>query len=187
MHTVKGGSFLSSDPESERFVFARRGAMTDLVQNYGFRCVVSGTEMDTTKAVEVFDRLTLAEPVKGTGQPADCTNRARFVNDVNIPDGTVVKRGEWITKTWTLENYGTCPWNENYKVVWNNEDIINQQQLFDVGVNLEPGEQGEISVTFPVQGSGSTHISFLLADTSGETFGLGPQMRGDLYVEYRVE
>ncbi len=187
MHTVKGGSFLAADPESERFVFNRRGAMPDMVQNYGFRCVVSGTDIDTTKAVEVSDRLTLADPVKGVDQPAGCTNRAKFVNDVTIPDGTPVKRGEWITKTWTLENYGTCPWNENYKVVWNNDDIENQQQLFDIGVDLEPGEQGEISVSFPVQGSDLTHISFLLAGPDGQTFGLGPQMRGDLYVEYRVE
>ena len=187
MHTVKGGSFLSADPEADRFVFNRRGAMPDLVQNYGFRCVVSETDIDTSKAAEVSDPVTLAGPVKGTDQPADCTNRGKFVNDVTIPDGTLVKRGEWITKTWTLENYGTCPWNENYKVVWNNEDIENQQQLFDIGVDLEPGEQGEISVTFPVQGSDSTHISFLLAGPDGETFGLGPQMRGDLYVEYRVE
>ena len=76
---------------------------------------------------------------------------------------------------------------EGDKVVWADEKFENQQKLFDIGVALAPGEQGEISVTFPVQGDGSTHISFLLANTAGETFGLGPQMRGDLYIEYRVQ
>ena len=187
MHTVKGGSFLSDDPESARFVFVRRGAMPDIVQNFGFRCVVSATEIDTSKAAEEAGGMELAGPVKGTERPADCTDRAKFVNDVTIPDGTPVKRGEWITKTWTLENYGTCPWNENYKIVWSDETIDNQQHLFDIGVDLNPGEQGEISVTFPVQGDGLTHISFLLANTNGETFGLGERGRGDLYIEYRAE
>ena len=186
MHTVKGGSFLSEEPEASRFVFNRFGAAPDAAQNYGFRCAISAGEVSTAKAVEETARLKLAEAVDAPERPADCTNRARFVNDVTIPDGTLVDRGEWITKTWTLENYGTCPWSENYKVVWNDANLENQQKLFDVGTALQPGEQAEISVSFPVQGNGATHISFLLADTNGETFGLGPQMRGDLYIEYRV-
>ena len=186
MHTVKGGSFLAEDPETSRFVFNRFGAAPDAAQNYGFRCAVSAGEVSTAKAVEEKSQLRLAEAVNIPEHPADCTNRARFVDDVTIPDGTLVTRGEWITKTWKLENYGTCPWSWNYKVVWNDPDLTNQQRLFDVGRDLQPGEQAEISVSFPVQGNGATHISFLLADTNGETFGLGPQMRGDLYIEYRV-
>ena len=187
MHTVKGGSFLSDDPESSRFVFSRFGAAPDLARNYGFRCVVSAGEVSTVKAVEQSERLETAAAVSVPERPEGCTDRARFVNDVNIPDGTVVTRGEWITKTWTLENYGTCPWSENYKVVWADPNLQNRQQLFDIGTALQPGEQAEISVTFPVQGDGLTHISFLLANTEGQTFGLGPQMRGDLYIEYRVQ
>ena len=187
LHTVKGGNFMSADPEVSRFVFNRSGAAPDTAQNYGFRCVVSEGEVNTGKASLESEPLTLAEPVKKIDRPADCVDRAKFVNDVTIPDGTLVQRGEWITKTWTLENYGTCPWTENYKIVWSDENIDNQQHLFDIGVNLQPGEQGEISVTFPVQGNGSTHISFLLANTEGETFGLGERGRGDLYIEYRVQ
>ena len=187
MHTVKGGSFLAEDPESSRFVFNRRGASPDVVQNFGFRCVVSASEVDTGKAVQESQPLVLADPVKTVERPPECTDRAKFVNDITIPDGTPVKKGEWITKTWTLENYGTCPWSENYKVVWSDENIDNQQHLFDIGVELQPGEQGEISVSFPVQGSGATHISFQLANTRGQTFGLGERGRGDLYIEYRAE
>ncbi len=187
MHTVKGGSFLASDPESSRFTFMRFGAQPDSPVNYGFRCVVSGTDVDDHKAQEEPEKPVLAGPIQYPDRPPDCTDRAKFVNDINIPDGTPVKKGEWITKTWTLENYGTCPWNENYKVVWSDENLDNPQKLFDIGTNLMPGEQAEISVTFQVQGDGRTHISFRLANTDGETFGLGPQSRGDLYIECRAE
>lgn len=186
MHTVKGGNFLAADPESASFTFSRSGAAPDATRNYGFRCVVSADDVDTVKAEE-DQPLTLASAVPDTEKPEDCTNRARFVSDVTIPDGTVVQRGEWVTKTWELENYGTCPWNENYKVVWSDENFSNDQKLFDIGTALAPGESGEISVTFPVQGQGSTHISFVLANEKGETFGLGERGRGDLYIEYNVE
>ena len=186
MHTVKGGSFLSPLPEADSFTFYRRGAMPDTADNIGFRCAVSAADVDTNKAIE-SEELTLADPVQVSVNPADCTNRARFVSDITIPDGTPVKGGEWITKTWELENYGTCAWNENYKVVWSDENFTNSQSLFDIGVNLQPGERGEISVTFPVQGEGLTHISFVLANTEGETFALGERGRGDLYIEYNVE
>ena len=151
----------------------------------GLHGFVSADEVDTTKAAE-DEPLALAEAVQSVENPADCTDHAGLVSDITIPDGTVVKKGELITKTWELSNIGTCAWTENYKVVWNDDEIDNQQKLFDIGTALQPGEQAEISVSFPVQGNGATHISFLLADTNGETFGLGPQMRGDLYIEYRV-
>ena len=186
MHTVKGGNFLSSEPEAAAFTFYRSGATPESRQNYGFRCVVSADEVDTSKAAE-DQPLTLASEVQTFDDPADCTNRARFVSDITIPDGTPVERGQWITKTWELENYGTCTWSENYKVVWSDGNYNNSQKLFDIGTALRPGERGEISVTFPVQGEGSTHISFVLANTDGETFGLGERGRGDLYIEYNVE
>lgn len=186
MRTIKGGSFTSSDPESASFVFARRGSAPDISTQYGFRCVVSASEMDTAKAIESIEEMPLAEALPAVENPADCENRARFVNDVTIPDGTEVRSGEVLTKTWTLENYGTCTWNENYKIVWADKNYDNVQKLFDIGVNLQPGEQGEVSVTFPAQGEGATHISFLLADTDGNTFGLGERGKGDLYIEYRI-
>ena len=181
-----GSSFLSATPESDSFNFYRIGAAPDTTRNYGFRCVVSENDVDTGKAAEE-QPLTLAENVTTFENPEGCTYRARFVGDINIPDGTVVERGKWITKTWELENYGTCAWNENYKVVWSDENYDNDQKLFDIGVNLQPGERGEISVSFPVVGDGSTHISFVLASTEGETFGLGERGMGDLYIEYDAQ
>ena len=186
-HTVKGGSFLDVSQEGSAFVFNRSGMAPDSTRNLGFRCVVSAGMVDTTKAVEQKEHLELAGPVPMADRPEGCTYRARFVDDVTIPDGTPVRSGERITKTWRLENYGTCPWMEDFKVVWSDANYRNEQQLFDIGVHVDPGEQGEISVTFPVQGSGSTHISFLLASSDGETFGLGDRGRGDLYIEYNVQ
>jgi hypothetical protein len=45
-----------------------------------------------------------------------CNNLA-FIRDVTIPAGTVLKPGENFTKTWKVQNIGTCPWMYQYRLV----------------------------------------------------------------------
>ncbi|MBI3738755.1 MAG: hypothetical protein HY258_06885, partial [Chloroflexi bacterium] len=41
-------------------------------------------------------------------------DRAQFVSDVTIPDGTVFPPNTTFTKTWRLKNVGTCTWTTSY-------------------------------------------------------------------------
>jgi len=50
-----------------------------------------------------------------TPTPA-CTNDLRYIEDVTIPDGTVVVPGERLDKRWNVQNSGTCNWNEGYSL-----------------------------------------------------------------------
>src|SRR5512134_797366 len=47
-----------------------------------------------------------------------CTDRAQFVADVTIPDGTRFSPGTTFTKTWRLRNIGTCTWTTAYTMVF---------------------------------------------------------------------
>ena len=44
-----------------------------------------------------------------------CTDRAQFVADVTVPDGTRYDPGATFTKTWRLRNIGTCTWTTSWK------------------------------------------------------------------------
>jgi Ig-like domain from next to BRCA1 gene len=46
-----------------------------------------------------------------------CTNDARFVEDLTVPDGTVVSPGVELDKRWSVLNAGTCDWNAGYRLV----------------------------------------------------------------------
>jgi hypothetical protein len=46
-----------------------------------------------------------------------CSNLA-FVSNVNYPDGTVVQPGQNFTKTWKVENTGSCDWLYMYRLVF---------------------------------------------------------------------
>jgi len=48
---------------------------------------------------------------------AACTNDARFVEDLTIPDGDRVKPGEEIDKRWSVQNTGSCDWGPGYRLV----------------------------------------------------------------------
>src|SRR6476620_6570313 len=71
--------------------------------------------------------LTLPTPLPPTASPTSdpltphptpsCHDSAVFVEDVTYPDNTNLKVGEKFTKTWKLQNTGTCKWT-NYTVAF---------------------------------------------------------------------
>ena len=46
-----------------------------------------------------------------------CTNNARFVADVTVPDGAQFLPGQPIDKQWRVRNIGTCDWGPDYRLV----------------------------------------------------------------------
>jgi len=78
---------------------------------------------------------------------AGCTNSLRFVEDVNFPDGTIVRPGEKIEKLWRVQNDGTCSWDSRYRM-----QLVSGDQL---GAPAElalypafPGSQADLRVIF---------------------------------------
>lgn len=48
---------------------------------------------------------------------ATCTDGARFLEDLTIPDGTHVGLGAALDKRWSVQNSGTCDWGPDYRLV----------------------------------------------------------------------
>lgn len=66
--------------------------------------------------------IATAEPVTPTvtttTAPVGCTNDARFVADVTVPDGTTFGSGQTFDKTWRIRNSGTCAWDTSYRLAF---------------------------------------------------------------------
>lgn len=43
--------------------------------------------------------------------PPPCTYTSKFLADLTIPDGTIFTPNAVFTKSWRVQNTGTCPWN----------------------------------------------------------------------------
>ncbi len=52
-----------------------------------------------------------------TTTPAPCADSA-WVQDVTIPDGSLLKPGEKFTKTWKIKNTGSCTWVDGYYLIY---------------------------------------------------------------------
>jgi uncharacterized protein YkwD len=76
---------------------------------------------------------------------ADCTNLASFVSDVTIPDNSTVNAGASFTKTWRVQNAGTCIWWAGYTLTHYSENAMSAPDTVPLPVT-NPGETADISV-----------------------------------------
>lgn len=78
-------------------------------------------------------------------RPEDCTDKAVLMEEVTIPDGTRLSRGETFTKIWRLKNTGTCPWDAGYSLIFLAGERMSAPDSVALTITL-PGESVDVSV-----------------------------------------
>ena len=68
----------------------------------------------STGGVPFGTGTTAAAPVGGAASTSSCYGLS-FVSDVSIPDNTQMDPGETFTKTWKVQNTGSCAWDAGFK------------------------------------------------------------------------
>jgi len=72
-----------------------------------------------TRPLQVSTTPTTTAQVAVTPFPVStpaCTDNLTFLEDLSLPDGTVVKPGAPLDKRWLVENRGSCNWDEKYRL-----------------------------------------------------------------------
>lgn len=125
-------------------------------------------------------------PPAGTAA-ADC-DQARFVEDVTIPDGTVFAPAERFTKTWRLENTGTCTWTSSYSLVFVEGDRLGAQEALPLSsTNIPPGSEVLVSVEMTAPDSnGRYRGDWKLRNSGGQVFGVGEEGDKTFWVQIDV-
>jgi len=83
----------------------------------------------------------------------DNCDKAKFISDVSVPDGTVFAPGESFTKTWRVKNIGTCTWTTGYALVFDNGAQMGGGSPHTLMGNVAPGATVEISVNMTAPAS----------------------------------
>jgi len=106
----------------------------------------------------------------GTTTPA-CLG-LHFVRDVTIPDNTEMKAAQVFTKTWQVQNSGTCPWKPGFQVVLIG-GIAMGGSPFKVAQTVGPGGTIQVSIKMaaPTNVKGVAQGTWKMADSGGEPFG----------------
>ncbi|MFQ5616740.1 MAG: NBR1-Ig-like domain-containing protein [Anaerolineales bacterium] len=124
----------------------------------------------------------------GGNPPSDDCDRAGFVEDLTIPDGTVFEPGESFVKTWRLKNTGTCTWTTNYAVVFDKGDSLGGPASFQLtNAEIAPGEEVDLSVNLTAPSEpGKYRGDWKLRNPAGQVFGLGKSGKSSFWVEIDV-
>jgi hypothetical protein len=119
--------------------------------------------------------------------PAAC-DRALFVADVSIPDGTVLAPGFTFNKTWRLKNVGTCTWTKDtYKLMFDSGEKMSGPDTAPMPVNVPPGATVDITValTSPTT-AGSYRGYWKFQNNNGIPFGIGTGGTKAWWVDIKV-
>ena len=132
--------------------------------------------------------ITQAPPtatVTATSIPCD---RAAFVTDVTIPDGTSFTPNSEFTKTWRLQNNGSCTWNSNYALVFDSGDAMNGPTAVNLTGTVAPGQSIDISVNLKAPAANGEYKGYWkLRNSSNAVFGIGQNANTAFWVDIKVQ
>ena len=108
--------------------------------------------------------------------------------DVTIPDDSVITSGSEFTKTWRLQNGGSCTWTKDYRLVWVSGDSLGASQFYPLPEVVLPGKTIDISIDFtaPTE-TGTIQSNWMLQNNSGIYFGIGPTGKSPFWVRILVQ
>lgn len=119
----------------------------------------------------LFTSQILPTNTSGAVSGAVGCNNSAYVADVTIPDDTVVTPGQALTKTWKLQNTGSCAWTPTYKVSFVSGNAMGGTAT-PIGVTVQPGQSGDISVTLKAPATAGDAIGYwILTNDSNQNFG----------------
>lgn len=140
--------------------------------------------------------LTPLPPLPATatplGQPpptvgATGCDRATFVADVTVQDGTVFAPGAAFTKTWRLKNSGACVWTPSYKLVYYSGERMGAPTMVNLPWGAAYGSTVDISVNMVAPGAAGKYRGFwILANANGQFFGIGADASNPIWAEINV-
>jgi hypothetical protein len=121
----------------------------------------------------------------GTVQPASC-DRAQFIADVTVPDGTGFGPGIGFSKTWRLKNVGTCTWS-NYSLMFDSGEKMSGPDSAVIPTSVAPGQTVDITISLTSPTTQGTYRGYWkLKNNNGVPFGIGSAGTKSFWVEIRV-
>jgi len=100
-----------------------------------------------------------------------CLYASKFIEDVTIPDGSVLPTGQQVEKTWRIRNTGTCSWEEGISLIHIKAHKFDAPGKVSVPLAM-PGEQVDVSLSFTTPKTPGIYESYWrLENAKGELFG----------------
>jgi hypothetical protein len=146
------------------------------------------TQPTTTSLPATVTPIPATNTSAPTATKASYCDWASFIKDVTIPDGTKLSLGETFTKTWRLQNRGTCTWTPDYMLVFVSGDQMGGTTAVRLPAYVAPGQTVDVSVTLTAPDKRRNYVGYwMLRNPSGVTFGVGENANKAFYVDINVD
>jgi hypothetical protein len=126
----------------------------------------------TTSIPETPTPVAQASESTSSVSPTPSCYRLKFLQDVTIPDDTLMTPAEVFTKTWQVQNNGTCAWRPGFQMI-----LIGGLAMggspYTTATTINPGSKIEISITMvaPTNQTGIVQGTWRMTDGNGNQFG----------------
>lgn len=125
-----------------------------------------------TITVTVTMTLSLPSTPIALGTPLGLCDDASFVQDVTVPDGSVMTPGAEFLKTWKVRNTGDCTWGAGYTIVYGGYNDKMSGVPASIGTTVIPNQDVDVSVQFKAPTKVGEYLSaWRMASPSGYPFG----------------
>ncbi len=119
--------------------------------------------------------------------PTWACDRAQFVADVTVPDGTVFRPGQAFTKTWRLKNTGACTWTTSYALVFDSGDKMGGPDRVNLPIMVDTGQTVDVSLPLTAPGTAGSYRGYWrLQNADGVRFGIGSEATNAFWISIRV-
>jgi len=95
----------------------------------------------------------------------------KFVEDITIPDGSIIMQNSKFRKTWKLQNVGQNTWPSETKLVFDSGHQLNAPNSIPISQQVPPGETIEISIDCEAPTQTGRYHSYWKLSIGNETFG----------------
>ncbi len=114
-------------------------------------------------------------------------NHASLLEDVTIPDDTVVLPNQSFTKIWRFQNIGTCTWSPDYSIFFTEGSSLNAPASVKLNTSVAPGGTVDIAVPMTAPSAAGTYVSnWMFKNAAGSAFGLGSAARSWFWARIQV-
>ena len=125
--------------------------------------------------------LSLTLPAATVGAPTAtgaaagqfCEASASLVGET-FPDGTILQPGTVFTKTWSIQNSGTCVWDASWQLVFYGGALMDGVTVYNFPQPAQPGDTVEVPIILRAPAQGGQHTGeWMLKSPWGASFGVG--------------
>lgn len=130
---------------------------------------------------------TASPTLSGPTPTATCSDKAKFISET-IPDESSFSPGQSFTKSWTLQNVGTCTWDSGYTLVLDRGEAMGDVSSYPLAASVLPNASIKVELNLSAPEQPGTHEGYwMLRNQRGENFGLGNDAKVAFWVKIIVQ